>query len=336
MVGVHMVGGRVGELIGEAQLIYNWEALPGRRRASSSTPTRPRTRRSARRTSRWPASPCTPTPRLSGVGDGHGEPAAQRSDTTQRSEANAHGDLRHHARAGRERHRGHRHPLAEAGGRRRSRSTSRCSRSPPTRSTPRSPRPPPACCCEIKVGEDETVEVGAELAVIGDDGRVRWGRRAAAVAPRRKQPSARQQPAEPQQEQAPQARQPAGSRPRPARRTAASGRLRPGGVRHDGDPAGAGRVGHRGHRHPLAEAGRRRGRRRRAAARGVHRQGRHRDPLARRRHAARDQGRRGRDRRGRRRARRSSAPGSASAAAAEPSSGADAESARRRAGRGHR
>src|SRR5262249_42667305 len=28
IVGVHMVGARVGELIGEAQLIYNWEAYP--------------------------------------------------------------------------------------------------------------------------------------------------------------------------------------------------------------------------------------------------------------------------------------------------------------------
>ena len=28
VVGVHMIGSRVGELIGEAQLIYNWEALP--------------------------------------------------------------------------------------------------------------------------------------------------------------------------------------------------------------------------------------------------------------------------------------------------------------------
>ncbi|OLM19487.1 MULTISPECIES: dihydrolipoyl dehydrogenase [unclassified Pseudonocardia] len=28
VVGVHMVGSRVGELVGEAQLIYNWEALP--------------------------------------------------------------------------------------------------------------------------------------------------------------------------------------------------------------------------------------------------------------------------------------------------------------------
>ena len=28
VVGVHMVGARVGELIGEAQLIYNWDAYP--------------------------------------------------------------------------------------------------------------------------------------------------------------------------------------------------------------------------------------------------------------------------------------------------------------------
>ena len=28
VVGVHLVGDRVGELIGEAQLIYNWEAYP--------------------------------------------------------------------------------------------------------------------------------------------------------------------------------------------------------------------------------------------------------------------------------------------------------------------
>ncbi len=29
VLGIHMVGSRVGELISEAQLIYNWEALPG-------------------------------------------------------------------------------------------------------------------------------------------------------------------------------------------------------------------------------------------------------------------------------------------------------------------
>ncbi|MCD2196527.1 dihydrolipoyl dehydrogenase [Actinomycetospora endophytica] len=28
VVGVHMIGARVGELVGEAQLVYNWEALP--------------------------------------------------------------------------------------------------------------------------------------------------------------------------------------------------------------------------------------------------------------------------------------------------------------------
>ncbi|GAA3021661.1 hypothetical protein GCM10020229_36080 [Kitasatospora albolonga] len=28
VVGVHMVGARMGEQVGEAQLIYNWEALP--------------------------------------------------------------------------------------------------------------------------------------------------------------------------------------------------------------------------------------------------------------------------------------------------------------------
>ncbi len=28
VVGLHLVGDRVGELIGEAQLIYNWEAFP--------------------------------------------------------------------------------------------------------------------------------------------------------------------------------------------------------------------------------------------------------------------------------------------------------------------
>jgi dihydrolipoamide dehydrogenase len=28
IVGVHMVGDRVGELIGEAQMIYNWEGYP--------------------------------------------------------------------------------------------------------------------------------------------------------------------------------------------------------------------------------------------------------------------------------------------------------------------
>jgi dihydrolipoamide dehydrogenase len=28
VLGIHMVGSRVGELLAEAQLIYNWEAFP--------------------------------------------------------------------------------------------------------------------------------------------------------------------------------------------------------------------------------------------------------------------------------------------------------------------
>ena len=28
VVGIHMVGDRMGELVAEAQLIFNWEALP--------------------------------------------------------------------------------------------------------------------------------------------------------------------------------------------------------------------------------------------------------------------------------------------------------------------
>ena len=61
VVGVHMIGARMGEQVGEAQLIVNWEALPADV-ARSSTPTRPRTRPSARRTWPWPGSRCTPTP----------------------------------------------------------------------------------------------------------------------------------------------------------------------------------------------------------------------------------------------------------------------------------
>ncbi len=177
------------------------------------------------------------------------------------------------------------------------------------------PSPVAGTLLEIKAEEDETVEVGAELSVIGDEGEgggsddsasdeaedvlgrrvlrrgrggrgrldddVRGGRvrrgRGRARTTRSRWPTRRR------------------SRSRPAQEE----RWR---RRYAGHPARPGRVGHRGHHHPLAEVGRRRGRGRRAAARGLHRQGRHRDPLAGGRHAAGDQGRGGRDRRGRRRA----------------------------------
>jgi dihydrolipoamide dehydrogenase len=60
VVGVHMVGSRVGELLAEAQLIYNWEALPAEV-AQLIHATRRSPRRWARRTSRSPASRCTRT-----------------------------------------------------------------------------------------------------------------------------------------------------------------------------------------------------------------------------------------------------------------------------------
>ncbi len=58
IVGVHGVGSRIGEQIGEAQLIVNWEATR-RMWPSWSTPTRPRTRPWARPPWPWPASRCT-------------------------------------------------------------------------------------------------------------------------------------------------------------------------------------------------------------------------------------------------------------------------------------
>ena len=149
--------------------------------------------------------------------------------------------------------------------------------------------------------------VGAELAVIGA---ARRGRRAGGHGARspgcRTRPPLPQSPRPPRLPLPPQPQcpappaapappaPPAAESPAPAPAPRRSGA---GDVRGD---AGAGRVRHRGHRHPLAQAGRRRGRGRRAAARGLHRQGRHRDPVAGRRHPAGDQGRRGRDRRGRR------------------------------------
>lgn len=49
VIGVHMVGSRVGEQIGEAQLIVNWEATPTTS-PRSSTPIPPKTRRWAKHT----------------------------------------------------------------------------------------------------------------------------------------------------------------------------------------------------------------------------------------------------------------------------------------------
>ena len=189
------------------------------------------------------------------------------------------------------------------------------------------PSPAAGVLQRIVAGEDETVEVGGELAVIGDgDGVGRRGGRAgrAPTAGRRRagrhrtdgradsrrkpRPRPRTRPSRrstrPSTRTRPRSRPRLGVRRRDGRRRvgqAESGQAE--GRRGSGTPVTMpelGRERHRGHRHPLAQAGRRLSRGRRAAARGVHRQGRHRDPLAGRGHPAGDHGGRGRDRRGRR------------------------------------
>lgn len=56
VLGLHLVGDRIDELIDEAQLIYNPTTSP-----PSYTPTPPRPKPSARPTSPWPANRCTCT-----------------------------------------------------------------------------------------------------------------------------------------------------------------------------------------------------------------------------------------------------------------------------------
>ena len=146
------------------------------------------------------------------------------------------------------------------------------------------PSPVAGTLQEILVREDDTVPVGADLAVIGDG--AGGGSEqpsssdsldAGAGAGSRHEPSAAQERA---------ARAGPASRPRPPQeQPPAAGTSEQLLGRDHRDDARARRVGHRGHRHPLAEGRGRRGRGRRAAARGLHRQGRHRDPLAGRRHA---------------------------------------------------
>src|SRR6266542_139331 len=115
------------------------------------------------------------------------------------------------------------------------------------------PSPIAGVLTSIKVHEDETVAVGTELAEIepaGAKGSAAGDGQAAAAPAEAEAPA--QTPAE--------AAEAAGAEAE----------------------AGAGRVDHRGHDHPLAQAGGRPGPGRRAPVRGLHRQGRHRGPLPRR------------------------------------------------------
>jgi dihydrolipoamide dehydrogenase len=100
VVGVHMVGARVGELIGESQLIVNWEAFPedvGPRaphpeRGAGRGPPRPRGQAAARaRLTPAPASTsrATTAPTTSGAHQGGRDEGGRRADVGLRADARA-------------------------------------------------------------------------------------------------------------------------------------------------------------------------------------------------------------------------------------------------------
>ena len=188
------------------------------------------------------------------------------------------------------------------------------------------PSPVAGTLQEILVQEDDTVPVGADLAVIGEgaaaggsgesgggdeaqsdaaegdeaEGGEAEAQDASAPEPEQPEPEApsteqpvAEQTSEPEQSQAQSSGQQQSSGGSGSGGSGGVGRCVRRADRHD---ARARRVGHRGHRHALAEVRGRHGRGRRAAARGLHRQGRHRDPLARRRCPLEDPGPGGRGR----------------------------------------
>ena len=186
------------------------------------------------------------------------------------------------------------------------------------------PSPVAGTLLEIRAAEDETVEIGAVLAIVGEQGESTPANNRTAGRMRLSRPSRRRSLSNRNRRgcknhrqghashgrKSPSRRSPSPRRlplrrvPRRARKQVAASpvaRIR-WRRRHGGHAPGARRERHRGHRHPVAQGRRRQRRRRRAAAGSLDRQGRHRDPLPRRRHAARDPGRRRRDRRDRRRA----------------------------------
>ena len=138
------------------------------------------------------------------------------------------------------------------------------------------PSPVADTLLEIKAAEDETVEVGAILALIGGRGRVVRRRRVRPVRSRgrgRRGRGRRRHPGrdrgrggceEGAEQGGSEPEQPAAEEPgeqeqeQPAAEEQSPGVSPPGGQDHVGDAARVGRVGHRRSRHPVAQAGRRR------------------------------------------------------------------------------
>ncbi len=126
------------------------------------------------------------------------------------------------------------------------------------------PSPAAGVLVKIVAQEDDTVEIGGELAVIGDAGE------SADDAAPAEEPAAEEPAEEPAAEEPAAEEAPAESAPAAVRWQRR---------RHPGHHARTGRVRHRRHRHPVAQGCRRRSGRRRTPPRGLHRQGRHRDPV---------------------------------------------------------
>ena len=128
------------------------------------------------------------------------------------------------------------------------------------------PSPASGVLLEIKAAEDETVEVGAVLAVIGDaseaeggGGDAGGGRRRPRLTAAATEPEPEPEP-EPEQASAPRSSRTRRKRPsRPVEETAAPTAESTGVQRrrrHRGHPARPGRERHRRHGQPVAQAGR--------------------------------------------------------------------------------
>ncbi len=155
VVGVRTVGARMGEQVGEAQLIVNWEAYPEEvAQLVHAHPTQNESLGEAHLA--LAGKPLHSTPDARAVSPLVTRP--RRTNDAVRADARARG----------ERHRGHRHPLAQVG-RRHRRGRRAAAGGLDRQGRHRDPVPGRRHAdARSSSHEDETVEVGADLAVIGD------------------------------------------------------------------------------------------------------------------------------------------------------------------------
>ena len=200
VVGVHMVGSRVGELVAEAQLIYNWEALPRRGRPAHPRPPHPDRgrRRGAPRAGRQAPARARLTHPRSRRPEGDREPMSTSVTMPALGESVTEGTvtrwLKQEGDAGRRRraaarglHRQgrHRDPVPRL---RRAAARSSSARTRPSRSAPSSPSS--ATAATAAAPDEQAQQQDAAAAA---------GAAAAGAAAGRSSSSSRSRPAEPQQ-----------------------------------------------------------------------------------------------------------------------------------------